>query len=224
VAQLTRKDYVVTVTDATELSRRERRMAETRVAIVTAARALFREKGFVETTVDEIAERADVAQRTFFRYFPSKQAVLFSDFEDLLVELVRNLESRPPDEPPLQALFIAMCDNARAVEARLDTLGWVMETAEKCGGFGVEGAVLRDRIMGSVTRFLAGRLGVEPVVDPRPAAWAGTMFACFGAAMHSVRRTGGSLHDTFVDALAETSDSMRVLTSDVLPERSSTPR
>src|SRR2546425_115776 len=60
---------------------RERHMDRTRAAIVDAALALFQEQGFNETTVDAIAERADVGRRTFFRYFPAKESVLFHDID-----------------------------------------------------------------------------------------------------------------------------------------------
>jgi len=58
------------------LSRRERKKLETRQALLEAALALFREKGYDVTTVEEIAEQADVAKGTFVNYFPSKQALL----------------------------------------------------------------------------------------------------------------------------------------------------
>ncbi len=56
--------------------RRERKKEETRRRITHAALALFHEKGFEATTVDEITERADVAKGTFFNYFPKKESVL----------------------------------------------------------------------------------------------------------------------------------------------------
>jgi len=59
-----------------ELSRRERKKEETRERIFKAACKLFRQKGFDATTIDEIAEKADVAKGTFFNYFPRKEAVL----------------------------------------------------------------------------------------------------------------------------------------------------
>jgi AcrR family transcriptional regulator len=58
------------------LSRRERKKLDTRQRLLQAARDLFREKGFEQTTVEEITERADVAKGTFFNYFPSKEALL----------------------------------------------------------------------------------------------------------------------------------------------------
>ncbi len=58
------------------LSRRERRKLEVRGRIVAAAIALFDEQGFEATKVSEISERADVAHKTFFNHFPSKQHLL----------------------------------------------------------------------------------------------------------------------------------------------------
>ncbi|MBI4501401.1 MAG: TetR/AcrR family transcriptional regulator [Gemmatimonadetes bacterium] len=59
-----------------ELSRRERKKEETRAKIFKCACKLFRDKGFEATTIDEIAEKADVAKGTFFNYFPRKEEVL----------------------------------------------------------------------------------------------------------------------------------------------------
>jgi len=58
------------------LSRRERKKFETHQSLLDAALTLFREKGYEDTTVEEITERADVAKGTFFNYFPSKEALL----------------------------------------------------------------------------------------------------------------------------------------------------
>lgn len=61
----------------TELGMRDRKKARTREAIRTAALDLFEEQGFEHTTVDQICRRADVAHRTFFRYYATKEALLF---------------------------------------------------------------------------------------------------------------------------------------------------
>jgi AcrR family transcriptional regulator len=58
------------------LSRRERKKQETRQALLQAAWVLFHDKGFDDTTIEEITERADVAKGTFFNYFSSKDALL----------------------------------------------------------------------------------------------------------------------------------------------------
>lgn len=78
---------------------RERKKLRTRDAIYDAAHDLFVEHGFAATTVDDIAAAADVSPRTFFRYFASKEEVLFSRFDETLDLLGEYLDSRPDDEP-----------------------------------------------------------------------------------------------------------------------------
>jgi AcrR family transcriptional regulator len=58
------------------LSRRERRKAETREKLFRTAMHLFAERGFFQTTTEDITAAADVGQGTFFNYFPSKQHIL----------------------------------------------------------------------------------------------------------------------------------------------------
>ena len=87
---------------STEISRRERKKDETRERIVGAAIRLFTLKGFESTTVDEIAEAADVAKGTFFNYFPRKEAVLDALGEQVVQEMeevTRGLLARPGTAP-----------------------------------------------------------------------------------------------------------------------------
>ena len=81
--------------------RRERKKHATSVALHEAALRLFAENGYAETTVEEIAEAADVAARTFFRHFGSKEAVLFADEDDRRDLWRAALHERPSDEPIL---------------------------------------------------------------------------------------------------------------------------
>ena len=64
------------MSEAPDLSRRERRKLEVRARILAAGLELFRERGFADTKVSDICERADVAHKTFFNHFPSKQELV----------------------------------------------------------------------------------------------------------------------------------------------------
>src|SRR5712692_4463898 len=72
---------------ASNLSRRQRHSAEIRERLFRAALELFAQKGFVETTVEDITEAADVGKGTFFNYFPSKDHILLAFGEMQLAKL-----------------------------------------------------------------------------------------------------------------------------------------
>jgi len=78
--------------EAVREGRRERRTRETRRKILLAARDLFAERGLDAVTVDEIAERADVARATVFNYFSTKES-LCSQLGELQVELLLEAEA-----------------------------------------------------------------------------------------------------------------------------------
>ncbi|MBI2900364.1 MAG: TetR family transcriptional regulator [Planctomycetes bacterium] len=79
---------------------RERRRRAVRDGLVSAALDLFRRKGFEATTVDEIADAAGVSRRSFFRYFPTKEAVAFPHEAQRLALFRRLLDRSEPGETP----------------------------------------------------------------------------------------------------------------------------
>ena len=91
-----------------ELGRRERKKLATRRALEESAMRLFTEKGFDGTTVEEIADAADVSARTFFRYFATKDEVLFGDHEPRLESMRELLAARPADEPLMASLEVLL--------------------------------------------------------------------------------------------------------------------
>src|SRR5215470_11058434 len=84
---------------------RERKKARTRAAIREHALRLFREQGYDATTVDQIAEAADVSPSTFFRYFPTKEDVVLQD--DLDVLAIEAFEAQPAELSPVAAFRAA---------------------------------------------------------------------------------------------------------------------
>jgi AcrR family transcriptional regulator len=80
---------------------RERKKARTRAAIRQHAVRLFSEQGYAATTVEQIAEAAEVSPATFFRYFPTKEDVVLQDDFDLIA--MAELEAQPPDVGPIAA-------------------------------------------------------------------------------------------------------------------------
>jgi len=87
---------------------RERKKARTREALLDAAMERFSRQGFDGTTVEEIAEACEVSPRTFFRYFPTKEDVLFADGEVRRERLLAVIAERPVDEGAFGALRAAM--------------------------------------------------------------------------------------------------------------------
>jgi AcrR family transcriptional regulator len=199
---------------------RERKKEKTRHALESAALALFAEKGFDGTTVDEIVEACDVSQRTFFRYYGAKEDVLFADGDERLEALLAELGRRPADELPLravQAAFLSTTDEYAQDRERLMLRSRIFDGSSSLRSHKFERqqsweeavtAALheRDRQHGSGASALELRLV------------AGASMACLRAALHEWLETGGDLatlvsdgFDYLIDGLA-THDVERVPT------------
>lgn len=87
--------------------------AETRLRL--AALELFAEHGYEETTVAEIAERAGLTARTFFRYFADKREVLFGGSDLLTERFTTAARSAPADAPPIRVVAAALDEFAAMV-------------------------------------------------------------------------------------------------------------
>ncbi len=86
------------------LGLRERKKLERRQCIQDAAVDLFERDGFDATTIEAIADAADIAPRTFFSYFPTKEDVVLADYADRLDRILDELGQRPLSEKPWAAL------------------------------------------------------------------------------------------------------------------------
>ncbi|NYJ05236.1 TetR/AcrR family transcriptional regulator [Petropleomorpha daqingensis] len=81
---------------------------DARGRLAQAAMELYRERGYEQTTVAQIAERAGVTERTFFRHFADKREVLFDGGQALQEHMVAAVEAAPPSESPLDLLAAAL--------------------------------------------------------------------------------------------------------------------
>ena len=162
-------------------SRRSRKKSRTHAALVEAGAELFATRGFDETTTNDIAERADVSQRTLFRHFPTKEAVLYGDMDEALFALRDALRSRPADEPVLEVVSSAIRSVAEDFERHRERR---LLQARLAASYPSVSAYSRATVQRGWEREIiaatAARLGVDPLVDPRPEIIA-------GAAMSAVR-------------------------------------
>ncbi len=94
---------------------RERKKAKTKAEIRAQAMRLFAEQGYAATTVDQIAEAAEVSQSTFFRYFPTKEDVVLQDDTDPLI--FEAFRTKPAAMAPIAALRESIREIYSAVPA-----------------------------------------------------------------------------------------------------------
>ncbi len=98
--------------------RRSRRSAETRERLFLAAMGLFAEKGFAETTVEDITNAADVGKGTFFNYFPSKEHLLIAFSDTQLGKMERFVESARNSKEPMREFFRSLSQQLTAEPAK----------------------------------------------------------------------------------------------------------
>ncbi|HET6510321.1 MAG TPA: TetR family transcriptional regulator [Baekduia sp.] len=90
---------------------------DARNRLAAAALDLYEERGFEGTTVAEIAERAGLTKRTFFRHFADKREVLFSGTDELERLIVDGIAAAPATEAPLDAVVAGLAATAEVFDA-----------------------------------------------------------------------------------------------------------
>ncbi len=186
------------------VGRRERKKEATRLAIENAARDLFTEQGFDETSVLDITETVDVSERTFYRYFVSKEDVLFGPWRRDLDVAIDLIESRPQSEDPLEAMrgvLLAMADHFEENRERYFFIAQLAVSSPDVAAY--QGTVFVPALIEAGAHGLARRLGVDPLMDLRPYLFAGVAAAAVNAAMVNWVATEGRrpLQDLLLDAL-----------------------
>ncbi|MFG1710041.1 substrate-binding domain-containing protein [Nonomuraea sp. M3C6] len=153
-------------------ARRERKKAETRRAIVAAARRLFDERGFDAVTVVEVAEAADVSAKTVFNYFPAKEQLFFED-EPLLAGVPSEVVSGRVAGESVVGVLRTLLPAAVADPAALVERARVYHGSPALRAFGREmfaaqeralaGVLARDRGPGRVTPGILAAVVLSPV-------------------------------------------------------------
>jgi AcrR family transcriptional regulator len=190
-------------------SLRERKKLATRRSLRRHALDLVAKRGFAHVTVEDIAEAADVSPRTFFNYFPSKEAVLFGADPDRAASLRVRLVQTAPGAPALDALRIVIAEDAQAAADDLRELGgnpmdWLrrMKEARADPHLRAAHSAQMALVERAATEGLAERLGADPDHDPYPALLAAVGASVFRSGISYWAGSGGAVPLTHLIDLA----------------------
>lgn len=121
--------------DVVPVGRRRRKQSQTRAALTDAALRLFATKGYDQTTIEEITDQVDVSPRTFFRYFASKEEVLFPEADHR--PFLDQIRAQPLERSDLEAVlnaYLAMLPMEPVVEKRALLLKKALESTNALQG------------------------------------------------------------------------------------------
>jgi AcrR family transcriptional regulator len=171
---------------------RERTRTAIRTELAEAALRLFTENGFAETTAKQIASAVGVSERTFFRYFASKEDVVLGVLDEMGIELAARLAARPADEAP----FIAL---RRSFDLMTETLTqdpeWslaMLRLTRNVPSLRARQVEKHDQWASRLADGLADRMGVDASVDLRPRLFASTALGALDVAVSHWDATCGS--------------------------------
>ena len=120
------------MTDAAPISRRDRNKLRTKSRILAAARRLFTEKGVLGTTIEDLADEADVARATFFNYFVSKTAVVDEILNEQDAGFYRRLAVALERDIPTQTLLESFfTGSAKVIEGEPEFFRVIIAESEK---------------------------------------------------------------------------------------------
>ncbi|QEU96654.1 TetR/AcrR family transcriptional regulator [Streptomyces kanamyceticus] len=153
---------------------RERKKARTKAAIQREAVRLFREQGYAGTTVEQVAEAAEVAPSTVFRYFATKQDLVFSREYDLPFSVM--FQAQSPELTPIEAerrTIRSMLEDISEEEMALQRERWILIVSEpELWGAGLGSITQSMRVMSEQVAKRAGRDPGDAVVR----AYSGAVF------------------------------------------------
>lgn len=149
-----------------------RRPSTTKDRISAVGLELFAAQGFDDTSIDDIADAAGIARRTFFRYFPSKNAIPWGDFDVHLAEMREQLATLPSTIPLAEGLTAALLEFNTFPDDQAATHRTRMElilTVPALQGYSM---VMYEGWRSVVAEYVARRTGSKPTDHgPRTAGW-----------------------------------------------------
>jgi AcrR family transcriptional regulator len=172
-----------------------------------AAMELYSERGFEQTTVAEIAARAGLAERTFFRHFADKREVLFAGASELQNLLVTSLADTPVSVAPIDSI-------AAALDAAASVLQERREYAGQRQAIIAANAELRERELiklAALSAALADTLRGRGVKDPAASLTAEAGIAVFKIAFELW--TGETNQRAFPQVMREALDELKAVTA-----------
>jgi AcrR family transcriptional regulator len=219
------------------VSLRERKKLATRRLLRRAALQLVAERGLQNVTVEDIAEAADVSPRTFFNYFPSKEAVLFGGDPERAAELREGVATGAPGEPALAALCAVLIRDSEAMADELQSLGgdpaeWLrrMKVARTDPHVRAAHAASMAMLERALAEGVAARIGADQETDPYPGILAAAAVSVVRACLTFWAGTGGAtplsqLIDQAFKALGDglpEDNGLRRITANVTADRKDT--
>ncbi|CRK52720.1 putative mycofactocin biosynthesis transcriptional regulator MftR [Rhodococcus sp. RD6.2] len=194
-----------------------RRPSTTPDRISSIAIALFAEQGFEETSVDQIAEAAGIARRTFFRYFPSKNAVPWGDFDTHLSDMREQLANLPGDISLADGLTRALLEFNRFPPDIAPIHRKRMEVILNAPALQAYSMVMYTGWRDAIAEYVAARLGCRTTDHlPRTVGWLvlGTALAAYeqwltdeSLELSDLLRAGSAILTDGLTTLPATTDS-----------------
>ncbi len=183
------------------LSVRKRRATRDRIA--ESAATLVAEQGLAKTTVDQIAEEAEIGRATFFRYFHSKEDAVADGMTRRWLDLITTAIANQPSELAAQDVVVAaFADLARGFPEIADQIRELATLTRSSPALNAWTLHIYVRYEEAIAGLVAPRLANPKPDDPRPRLIGALAMASVRVALDDWLRHGGSLPDRVRDALS----------------------
>lgn len=192
-------------TEKTRPGLRERTRQAVRREITEAANALFIERGYEATTIDDIAAAVGMSKRSVFRYFPTKEDLVVGKVDYLAEEMLQGLRARPAGEPvwqSLRALFdllVPHIDDLDKDSVAAPIQRVIFNTPNLLGSYLEKQQQMQEVVVTALSERAAESGTPSPAGDPALRAITAAAFGCLVAAQQAWLESGSS--GTFADAL-----------------------